>query len=74
MDDGEIAAEAGRKLKTELKNMQSKLLNTLQSYNFYLDKYSDWMQDSINNAAPYFEDDKLQKLHEKSKNEALYQV
>lgn len=74
LDDGEVAAEVRGKFIAELKNMQYKLLSTLQSYNIYLDKYEVWMQSSINNAAPYFEDDELQELHKEKKNEALTQV
>lgn len=54
--------------------MSFKRLNTVNSYNFYLEKYSDWMRDSIEKEPNYFTLNKLQELHNKTKSEAIAQV
>lgn len=54
--------------------MLIKRLNTVQSYNFYLEKYNDWMHHSLSKEPTYFAFNELQELHNKTKFEAITQV
>lgn len=58
------------KLKSYLQNYQIRLIDMVELCSAGLNRYSDLMQNSLNEAKPYYNYSDLVTIHEKNKEEA----
>lgn len=74
MDDGEVAANSRKNLESDLNDIQTIMIESLQLHDNSFNDYHNSMQKLLEGKETYFKSKEFRDLHDISKNQTMSQV